>query len=147
MLRVSLTASRYLAGLLAAAHAGMAAVVLTLDVTVAVKIALEILIAMSAYHTAWQGALLRSGRSIDGFEFDREGRVNVRSRLHGWQEAQLLGSTFVSPVLTILNVKVAGERLARHVVILPDSLPCEDFLQLRVLLRWPKRAAGAEPDN
>jgi hypothetical protein len=147
MLRITLSASRYLVVVLAAAHAGVAAVVLTLDIGVAVKSALEVLVAISACHAVWRVALLRSERAIECFEIDREGRVNARSRLRGWQEGKLLGTSFVSPMLTILNLRLAGERFARHIVILPDSLPFEDFRQLRVLLRWPKRAARVEPGN
>jgi hypothetical protein len=35
-----------------------------------------------------------------------------------------------------LNLNANGERLARHVVILPDAINSEDFRKLRVLLRW-----------
>jgi toxin CptA len=142
MLHISLRPSRYLAVLLAAAHAAAAVLVLTLDLNVAAKAALELFIAASAYYSAWRGALLRSGRSIVSFEIDRQGHLNVRSRLDDWQEATLLGTSFVSPALTILNLKIQNRWLARHVVILPDSLPSEDFRQLRVLLRWSKLAAG-----
>jgi toxin CptA len=51
-------------------------------------------------------------------------------------EASLLGTSFVSPYLAVLNLKPGNSRLARHIVLLPDSLEKEEFRQLRVLLRW-----------
>lgn len=51
-------------------------------------------------------------------------------------EAALLGTSFVAPYLTVLNLKVEGRRLARHVVIVPDALDSEMFRKLRILLKW-----------
>jgi toxin CptA len=143
MLRISLKPSRYLAALVGAAHAAAAALVLPLDLPLAAKVALGAAIVLSAWHSAWGGAMLRGSRSILSIELDRERRISVQSRAGGWQEATLLGTTYVSPALTILNVRVRGERLARHVVVLPDSMPSEDFRQLRVLLRWSRKPADA----
>lgn len=51
-------------------------------------------------------------------------------------EAALLGTSFVSPYLTVLNLKPTESRLWRHVVILPDNVDGECFRKLRVLLKW-----------
>jgi len=51
-------------------------------------------------------------------------------------EAALLGTSFVAPYLTVLNLKPADSRLGRHVVILPDNVDGECFRKLRVLLKW-----------
>ena len=51
-------------------------------------------------------------------------------------EAALLGTSFVAPYLTVLNLKPANSCLARHVVILPDNVDSENFRKLRVLLKW-----------
>lgn len=145
MLRISLKPSRYLAVTLVAAHAAAAALVVPLEVPLAVKAALELAIVLSGYYSTWRTAMLRSGRCIVSLELDRAGLVNVRSRLGEWQEARLLGTTFVSPALTILNLKLTDRSVARHVIIMRDSLPAEDFRQLRVLLRWSSFTAGAGP--
>jgi toxin CptA len=53
-----------------------------------------------------------------------------------------LGSSFVAPYLTVLELKPLGagglwQRFrTRSVVILPDGIDAEEFRQLRVLLRW-----------
>jgi len=51
--------------------------------------------------------------------------------MHQWQSDSL-----VTPFITVLNVLPQGARLARSVVILPDSLDAESFRQLRVWLKW-----------
>ena len=54
----------------------------------------------------------------------------------------LLGSSFVEPYLTVLELKPleplkSWRRFSsRSVVILPDGIDAEGFRQLRVLLRW-----------
>ncbi len=54
----------------------------------------------------------------------------------------LLGSSFVAPYLTVLELKPLSTRKlwqrfrTRCVVILPDGIDVEEFRQLRVLLRW-----------
>jgi len=51
-------------------------------------------------------------------------------------EAALLGTSFVAPYLTVLNLKPTDSRAARHAVILPDNVDAECFRKLRVLLKW-----------
>lgn len=52
-------------------------------------------------------------------------------------------STFVSPAMTVINLKPQSARLQRHVIILPDSMDSDTFRALRVWLRW--RRAEPEP--
>lgn len=49
---------------------------------------------------------------------------------------KLLGSSVVTPYLTVLNIALVGTRRTRNVVILPDSMDATSFRQLRVLLKW-----------
>lgn len=53
-----------------------------------------------------------------------------------WHEAALLGTSFVAPYLTVLNLKPTDGRPSRHVVMLPDNVDAEYFRKLRVLLKW-----------
>jgi len=62
-----------------------------------------------------------------------DGSLEVR-RDDEWRPLELAPSSTVLPLLTVLHFKEADAR--RHLVILPDSLPPEDFRRLRVWLRW-----------
>ena len=50
------------------------------------------------------------------------------------------GNSFVTPLLTILNIRPQESRWLSSVVIFPDSMTKEDFRQLRVLLKWRRDA-------
>jgi toxin CptA len=45
-------------------------------------------------------------------------------------------SSLVTPMMTVLNVRIPGRWLDRSVVIFPDSLEKGHFRELRVLLKW-----------
>lgn len=64
---------------------------------------------------------------------DRREGENVR--------ATVLGTSYVSASLTVLNLRIIGRRLVEHVLVVPDNVDPEAFRQLRVLLRWRPRAA------
>jgi toxin CptA len=56
-----------------------------------------------------------------------------------WCVASIDSSSVIWPGLTVVRFATESERLHRHLVILPDSLPKEDFRRLRVWLRWRSR--------
>lgn len=62
--------------------------------------------------------------------------ISIEMRSSTWREYQVLGSTYVMPYLTVLQLRQADDGAATRVVLLPDSLPADDFRRLRVLLRW-----------
>lgn len=51
----------------------------------------------------------------------------------------IMTSSVVTPLLTIVNVLPAGKKRIRSVVIFPDNLSCERFRELRVLLKWDRQ--------
>lgn len=140
MLKTSLKPSRQLAVLLVLAHAAAAGAALAVEIPVVLKIALTLLIAGSCAAYLYGPALLRSDEAIVGLEIGEGGGLSFQTRRGEWQEGTLLGSSFVAPYLTVLNIKATGKRFARHVVILPDSIDAEDFRRLRVRLRWQMRS-------
>ncbi len=64
------------------------------------------------------------------------GELSIQQRDGDWQEAALLGTSFVAPYLTILNLRAGDKRWPQHVVLTPDALPQDDFRRLRVWLKW-----------
>jgi hypothetical protein len=70
------------------------------------------------------------------------GRRVLLARRDGMQlGGQVCGDTLVMPWLVLLNVRI-GTGGRRSLVLLPDSLPREDFRRLRVLLR---NSGGVQP--
>jgi toxin CptA len=139
MLRVTLKPSRSLAAVLIVAHVAAGATLWPLDVPAWGKLSLAALMAMSLAFTVRRHALLASAASVRSIEIHEEDRAAVHTRAGGWQEARVLGTTYVSPLLTVLNFRVAGRVFAQHAVIVPDNVDGDAFRRLRVLLRWAYR--------
>lgn len=74
-----------------------------------------------------------------------DGRITVTDRAGGSLTGSILDDSYVGTFLTTIVWCADGDRWwrpARAVLILPDSLPREDFRRLRVVLRYG-RVAGA----
>lgn len=136
MLDVTPQASRRLAVLLLAAH-GLAigcalsvALPSWLHVTLLIGLSLSLLFNLA--HQAWRVLPY----SVVSIQIEREGGALIL--LHNGQslEAQVLGSSFVAPYLTIIRFKPLHAWFARSVVLLPDMLPPKLFRTLRVWLKW-----------
>lgn len=67
-----------------------------------------------------------------------DGRLQVPDAAGDWCDAEVLGDSFVSPLLIVLRYRVGRSR-ARSLVLLPDSADAADLRWLRVSLRWPPR--------
>jgi toxin CptA len=141
MLSVTIKSSRYLAAGLLAVHATAVATIVPLDIPSAAKAVLIALVIASLARSLRRHAYLKARAAIIGVEIKDRETAATRSRDGTWREADVLGTSYVSPFLTVLNLRVRGLRLSRHVVIVPDNIEKEDFRQLRVMLRWgqPKR--------
>lgn len=53
---------------------------------------------------------------------------------------KVAGSSFVTPLLTIVNIKSLKSWRLSSVILFSDSMSREDFRQLRVLLKWNRDA-------
>jgi toxin CptA len=135
LLRISLKPSRLLAAILTLAHAGAIAIVLMVDIPlVASLIAIALLLLNSML--VGRRSLMRDADAPAAIEITSDHKLNMQTASSGWCEYDVLGCTYVTTYLTIINLRQAGSRFARHVTLLPDSLHAEDFRKLRVWLRW-----------
>ena len=143
MLRIRLTPSRLLAAVLVLAHAAAIAAVLMVELPQWLKVvAIALLIAQCAVVVRRQ-AFLTGANAATAIEITSDHRLNVETRSAGWCEHEVLGSTYVTPYLTVLNLRRSSTRVARHVLLLPDSLNADDFRKLRVWLRWKEDTANS----
>jgi toxin CptA len=139
VLRLHLRPSRQLSWLLGAAHAA------AMGVSWAAPLAWWLSLGLSLAVLASLGLSLRRALAPPrGLELRPDGSAALQDRRDRWTEVRILGSSFVSPALTVLNLAAAGTRLQRVVVIAPDALPADEFRRLRVWLRWrPAPGDGA----
>lgn len=142
---IALKPSPRLAWLLALAHFMGCVIVVILDVPLWVAIPLVSGLIAHGAGQVLRVALLRAGDSVVELKAGHPGDLPFRTRNGEWHDAQLLGSSYVSPQLTVLNLKLTGARGVRHAVIAADAVDPEEFRRLRVWLRWGSGAAIARP--
>jgi len=87
---------------------------------------------------AWRSA----AASLVELELRADCSVSARSRGGIWRAYRVAGSSFVSPLLTVVNLRLEGARWGRAVLITADSLDPESFRRLRVWLRWRCRGGA-----
>lgn len=147
MLRLRLGPSAQLGWLLGAGHVGVVVLSWITPLGWWLSIGLSLAAVASLAVTLRYHALRSAPGALTALELRQDGSAAVQDQQGRWSDARVLGSSFVSPVLTILNVKVAGARLRRSVVVAPDTLPADDFRRLRVWLRWrrPPTDVGTTP--
>jgi len=147
MLNVSLKASRVLAALLVAMHAVGAVLLWILPLAPWLKAAATSVLLASLMFYLRRDALRSLARSVTALSLNSECGCAIQSVRGEWLETKLLGSSFVSPYLTVLNLSPHGAWRARHVVIFPDAVDPEAFRQLRVLLKWKCQKESDRPDR
>lgn len=89
-------------------------------------------------------ALLRARWQALSLELHDDGRALWRNREGSWHEGRLGRANFASAALVVLDLECKA-RGRKWVVLMPDSMPSEDFRRLRVQLRW--RRSPIQPDR
>jgi toxin CptA len=134
--RLRLGPSRRLAAALSVAHAlGAIGVIASPLPSIVAGLLLLTLSGSLAFHLrrdAWllsrsSLVLLELSDTLDFVAEDRSG-----SRLVG----TVLGTTFVSPWLVVINLRVEQSRFRRALVVMPDATDQQSFRAVRVWLRW-----------
>jgi toxin CptA len=121
---------------LSAAYLIAAALFSMLELPLWGKAAMMLIMAVILALQSRRFAFLASPNSIVALEFDSENALNFQKRDGTRHACQVMATSFVSPYLTLLNLKSAETGARCHLVILPDSLEKEDFRRLRIWLRW-----------
>jgi toxin CptA len=144
MLRLEIRRSRQLTLLFGGVHAAALGAVLAAGLAWWIDVLAGVLLLASSAHAlalhAWQSLKM----SIVALELSDDCRLKVQDRRGEWRDGEVLASSFVAPRLTVLNLRLAGERLARHVILVPDRVDAEMYRRLRVLLRWKCGSSAPE---
>ena len=114
----------------------------TLALTLGIKAIGTFVLIISLIYYLKQDALLTANNAVVAFALSDEMQCALTTRSGESIACSILGSTFVAPYLTVLNLKPVENFFTRSVVILPDSMDAEEFRQLRVWLRWRWKDVG-----
>ena len=142
MAHFTLRASRLLAAGFTAIHAASAAVTLPLQLPVAAKAVLWAAIAASLTHALLRHAFLLTANAIVAGVITDASLASFTRHDGREVDAEILDTTYVTPSLTLLNLREQGAVRPRHVILVRDNVEVEDFRELRVVLRWVPRSAA-----
>jgi toxin CptA len=91
-----------------------------------------------AFHLC-RDALHLSGPAVIGLILKQGTECELALRNGKTFTGTIEGSTFVAPLLIVINVRPNGRGRARAVILMPDSAPEQDLRQVRVWLRHRAR--------
>ena len=136
---VHLKPSRWLTVILSLAHGVAASLLWPLALSFVIKFVCVVLIVISLSYYLRKDALLSASNAVTVLKLSNDMQCTFTTRAGDSIPCAIQGDTFVTPYLTVLNLRPAGHWLKRSVVIVPDNIDAEAFRQLRVLLRWKWR--------
>ena len=153
-LRLEIKNSPGLTGIVIAMHAGAFIMLIISGLPVIVKVALTTMVVVSLL------VIFPLSSHSSFFRFRRQFIPSVKSAVwngdDSWSlkvagsedlQAELSGSSFVHPQLTIVNLKLMDQpwyRRYRSLVFLPDNIDAESFRRLRIRLQ---QFSSKDPDN
>ena len=143
--RISVRPSVLIAVAVAILHVSAAAVVWLVPLPILGKAVFTLAIAVSLIYFMARDAALHASRSIVALELREDGGIACQTRNGEWLECNLLGSSYVSPGMTVVNLRARGWTGYRRVILVPDNVDAEDFRRLRTWLRW--RGSAVKPDT
>lgn len=134
--RIALRPSYALATLLVLSHAGALMLAYAADLPLWCDIAATVAIGASLAWSVCRSALRATAGSVNAIEIGADDVLSVATQRDGWSACDVADDTYVSALITLLNLKVreGGRRVS--VVLTPDAVHADDFRRLRVWLRW-----------
>jgi toxin CptA len=143
--RISVRPSVLIAIAVSLVHVAATTVMWIVPIPVVGKAAVTLAIAVSLIYFMARDAALHAARSIVALELREDGEIACQTRNGAWLDCELLGSSYVSPAMTIINLRPRGWPGDRRIILVPDNVDAEDFRRLRTWLRW--RGASVNPDT
>lgn len=135
--------SRRAVALIVATHAMTAALLMWLPLSLGLRLAGSVAIA-SGCAVALRNIVGRASPASLQVGIDR--RIRVITRNGREREGEVLADSYVGSRLTTIVWRPEGAWVARTILILADTLPADDFRQLRIVLRYgwaPAPVAGS----
>jgi hypothetical protein len=135
-LRVPLKPSLVLAGVLGLAHGGAVACTVVFVPRGWISALLCLAIAVSLVFHLRRDALQLSGNAVYELLLQEAGQCRLTLVNGDTLAGTIEGSTFVTALLTVINVRPAEPGRSRAAVLMPDSASPEELRRVRVWLRF-----------
>ena len=145
-LHLRLQRSHRLAAALCAAHAMGAAALLASRLPVLMSGAACAALMVSAAWSVRRHAFRTAPNALVELELYEDCTLSACTADGKWLQYTVVGSSFLSRVLTVLNLRTEGTWRMRSVLISADCVDRDAFRRLRVCLRWrcARSSSGAD---
>ena len=134
--RISISPSVWIAAALCLTHVAAATLIWVFPMPDMGKLALTVAIALSLVFFVARDAALHAAHAIVAIEIRDGGEAAFQTRRGDWFDCEVLGSSFVSPHITIVNLRPLLRWGTRRLILVPDNVDPRDFRRLRTWLRW-----------
>lgn len=140
--RIQVASSALIAIAICTVHLAAGGVIWLVPIPVLGKVVMTFLIALSLIYFMARDAALHAAHSIVALELREDGEIACQMRSGEWLDCELLGATYVSPHMTVVNLRPQGRLQMRRVILVPDNIDPRDFRRLRIWLRWRSGESG-----
>ena len=134
--RIPVTPSVLISVAVCFVHLAASAILWLMPIPVMVQAIFTVAIALSLIFFMARDAGLHAANSIVALELREDRSIACQLLSGAWFDCELLGSSFVSPQMTVINLRLRGRVLSRRVILVPDNVNARDFRRLRMWLRW-----------
>ena len=134
--RIPVAPSVLIAIAISVVHVAAAGVLWLVPIPVLGKAVFSLAIALSLIYFMARDAALHAENSIVALEIREEGGIACQTRGGEWLDCELLGASYVSPHMTVVNLRPRGSWRTRRVILVPDNVDAREFRRLRMWLRW-----------
>jgi len=128
--------SRILAAILITMHAAAIVAISVLPVPLWLRVAANVMLLASAVLMVRRYALLKGPQACSKLRISKEGDCRLELTTDRAARGRLQSGWLASPLLVVARVRCNGERLARKIVLLPDSTDADTLRRLRIFLRF-----------
>jgi len=145
VLRVALQPSRIGSVVLGTVTIGTALLLAFLPADIWLRAAAILITGAGGIHALRYAVSISTRRAIVALELGADRRAITTDRSGRRGEAMVQPESHVGAMLTTLVLRPDGARRSRSLLVLPDTMPADEFRRLRVLLRHGQPARGPSP--
>ena len=141
---VPIGSSRILAAVLISMHAAAFVAVSVLPVPLWIRVTGDVLLLASAALMVRRYAFVKGSQACSRLRISKDGDCRLDLAADRVATGRLQSGWLASPLLIVAQVRCTGERLARKIVLLPDSSDADTLRRLRIFLRFAIARSSGE---
>ena len=133
---VPIGTSRILAAILIGMHAAAIVAMSVLPIPLWLRVTGDVLLLVSAALMIRRYAFLKGSQACSRLRIFKDGGCRLELAADRVATGRLQSGWLASPFVIVARVRCNGERLARKIVLLPDSSDADTLRRLRIFLRF-----------